>query len=205
MASFTGKIYLTTNLVNRKIYIGQTTTDDKFYIGSGIFIKKAIKKYGKCNFSKTILLSDIHSLEELNSWEMFYISLFGSTDPEIGYNIKKGGNRTTFTHTQEAIEKIRIRSRQEDNKLRIREIQKLGVSKRKGSHHSEKSKKKMMITKFGSFKEIEIYKNKQLVDTCLFSTDASKLTGVKASAIRNNLSGLSKSAGGYIFKYKNAS
>jgi hypothetical protein len=32
---------------------------------------------------------------------------------------------------------------------------------------------------------------------------ASKLTGVKRAAISNNLAGLSKSAGGYIFKYKN--
>lgn len=203
MASFTGTIYLTTNLINGKIYIGQTTTNCKSYIGSGRFIKKAIKKYGKHNFLKVILLSNIESLEELNLWETFYINLFGSRNSKIGYNIKSGGSRSKFNHTSEAIEKIKIRSNQEDNRLRIREIQKLAVIKRKGSHQSEQAKKKMVITKFGILKEIEIYKNGELIKTCNFSTEASKITGIKPSAIRNNLYGLSKSSGGYIFKYKN--
>ena len=203
MASFTGTIYLTTNLINGKIYVGQTTTNRESYIGSGRFIKKAIRKYGKRNFLKVILLSDIESLEELNLWETFYINLFGSRNSKIGYNFKSGGSRSKFNHTSETIEKIKTRSNQEDNKLRIREIQKLAAVKRKGSHHSEQSKKKMVITKFGILKEIEIYKNGELLETCNFSTEASKITGIKPAAIRNNLYGLSKSSGGYVFKYKN--
>lgn len=203
MASFNGTIYLTTNLINGKIYVGQTTTDCESYIGSGRFIRKAIRKYGKRNFLKVILLSNIESLEDLNLWETFYINLFGSRNPKIGYNVRPGGSRSKFNHTPEAIEKIKTRSNQEDNKLRIREIQKLGVAKRKGSHHSEQTKKKMIVTKFGVLKEIEIYKNGELMKTCNFSTEASEVTGVSPSAIRNNLSGLSKSAGGYVFKHKN--
>jgi len=203
MASFTGTIYLTTNLINNKIYIGQTVTDDRYYIGSGRFIKKAIKKYGKSNFLKIVLLSGISSPEELNLWEEFYINLFDSRNPKVGYNIKPGGKRATFNHTPESIEKIKIRSGKEDNRLRIKEIQKLAAIRRKGSYHSNESKKKMIVTKFGALKEIEIYKNGELVETCNFSTEASKVTGIKPAAIRNNLSGLSKSAGGYIFKYKN--
>jgi hypothetical protein len=203
MASFNGTIYLTTNLVNNKVYVGQTTTNDSSYIGSGRFIKKAIEKYGKSNFLKIVLLSNIASLEELNLWEMFYINLFGSRNSKIGYNSRPGGSRSRFNHTLEAIEKIKVRSGQEDNRLRIREIQKLAAIKRKGCSQSEQSKIKMIVTKFGKLKEIEIYKNGELVETCSMSTEASKITGVKSSAIRNNLSGLSKSAGGYVFKYKN--
>lgn len=203
MASFTGIIYLTINLVNHKVYIGQTTTDRESYIGSGKYIKKAIKKYGKDKFSKTILISGIKTIVELNYWEDFYIRLFNATNPKIGYNAKAGGRNGTFEHSKESIEKIRNRSIQDDNKLRIREIQKVAAAKRVGMHHSNESKKKIVVTKFGTLKEIEIYKNEELLYTCNFSPEASKLTGVKRSAISNNLAGLSKSAGGYIFKYKN--
>lgn len=203
MTSFNGRIYLTTNLINRKIYIGQTTNDKNSYIGSGIAIKKAIKKYGKCNFSRVILMKDITSIKELNFWEEFYINLFNSRNSKIGYNMKAGGRNGKFNHTPEAIQKIAIRSNKEDNKLRIREIQKIAVIIRKGSHHSDESKKKIVIGRFGKIKEIDIYKNGELLKTCNLSIEAADFTGVKPSTIRNNLSGLSKSAGGYIFKYKN--
>jgi hypothetical protein len=44
-------IYKTTNLVNGKIYVGQHyTSADDGYLGSGLKIIRAIKKYGKENF-----------------------------------------------------------------------------------------------------------------------------------------------------------
>ena len=42
-----GIIYKTTNLVNGKIYVGQTTRDDENYIGSGSVLLQAVKKYGR--------------------------------------------------------------------------------------------------------------------------------------------------------------
>jgi len=36
-------IYKTTNLINGKIYVGQTTIEDPNYLGSGLLIMKAIK------------------------------------------------------------------------------------------------------------------------------------------------------------------
>lgn len=105
-------------------------------------------------------------------------------------------------HTPEAIEKIKQRSLQEDNKIRIREIQKIAANNRIGSHHSNESKLKIINTKFGN-RIIEIYlKDGELFSTCNFSLEASKITGVKRNAISNNLCGISKYAGDYIFKYK---
>lgn len=50
-------IYKTTNLVNGKIYIGmhQTTNINDSYMGSGVAIEKAFKKYGLSSFKKEIL------------------------------------------------------------------------------------------------------------------------------------------------------
>ena len=45
-------IYKTTNLVNGKIYIGFYSGDRKSYLGSGVLIKKSIKKYGKDSFKR---------------------------------------------------------------------------------------------------------------------------------------------------------
>lgn len=50
-------VYLTTNLVNQKIYVGVHSTYnlDDGYIGSGLTIKYAIRKYSKVKFSRQIL------------------------------------------------------------------------------------------------------------------------------------------------------
>ena len=202
MASFTGKIYLTTNNINGKIYIGQTTTNTEKYIGSGVYLQKSIRKYGKENFSRVILVDGIETKEQMNCLEMFYIKLYDSTNSSIGYNRSNGGDNKYSTHTEETKEKIRLRSNQEDNKMRIRQIQKIASQVRVGLHHKQTSKRKMMDTKFGISRVIEIYKDDILIHTCNFSSEASVLTGVRRSGIKNNLCGLAKSAGGFSFNYK---
>lgn len=113
------------------------------------------------------------------------------------------GSKKGWTHTVESLEKIRERSNQCDNKLRIREIQKIAAVNRIGKPRSEEVKINMMITKFGKMRQIEIYKDEELLHVCNFSRDAATITGVKRAAISNNLAGLSKSAGGFMFTYKN--
>lgn len=108
-----------------------------------------------------------------------------------------------WVHTDEAISKIRERSLQEDNKQRIRLIQKKATKNWTGKHCSVERKINIVKGKFGYIKPICIYnKNNQLLYTCNFSTDAHKLTGVHRSSISNNLCGISKSTRDYIFKYK---
>jgi hypothetical protein len=50
-------VYITTNLINGKQYVGEHSTDniEDRYLGSGFQLRMAIKKYGRKNFNKLIL------------------------------------------------------------------------------------------------------------------------------------------------------
>jgi group I intron endonuclease len=82
-------IYKTTNLLNSKIYIGQSIYEDESYLGSGSIITFAIKKYGAINFKKEIL--ERCSPELLDERERYWIEFYNSTNKDIGYNILSGG------------------------------------------------------------------------------------------------------------------
>jgi hypothetical protein len=85
------QIYKITNLINKKFYIGKDTSSDSNYFGSGLLIKKAIKKYGIENFKKEIL-DETNDYEDLSIKEKYWINHFNSTNLDIGYNITKGGD-----------------------------------------------------------------------------------------------------------------
>ena len=84
-----GYIYITTNLINGKRYIGQHKAD-KFegnrYIGSGAILEKAIRKYGKDNF-KVEVLCECESAIELSNMEAFYIAKYDASNNTNFYNI----------------------------------------------------------------------------------------------------------------------
>ena len=84
-------IYLTTNKINNKKYIGQhkgSPTDD--YFGSGTTILKAIAKYGKENFTKEILCF-CETREEADQKEKEYIQLYNAVKSKEFYNNAEGG------------------------------------------------------------------------------------------------------------------
>ena len=72
-----GYIYLIESKIDNKLYIGQSTNlkNKENYFGSGVWIKRAIRKHGKNNFIKTIL-KECYSFEELNNEEIFFIEIF---------------------------------------------------------------------------------------------------------------------------------
>lgn len=87
-----GLIYLITNKINGKKYIGkQLHENKKNYLGSGTVMKKAIKKYGKENFMKEILCSGIDSEETLAKTEIEYLIKYDAKNSEDFYNLIIGG------------------------------------------------------------------------------------------------------------------
>lgn len=87
-----GYVYITTNLLNGKKYIGQhkAITFDNKYIGSGIYLSKAIAKYGRTNFICEILES-CDTKDELDEKEIYWIGKFNAVESENFYNISIGG------------------------------------------------------------------------------------------------------------------
>lgn len=88
-----GYVYLTTNLINNKKYIGKRTKPyfDKKYLGSGIILKKAIEKYGRDNFSCEVL-QWYESEEELKEGEKYWIKFYNAQESKEFYNISSGGD-----------------------------------------------------------------------------------------------------------------
>jgi group I intron endonuclease len=81
-------IYRITNTINGKFYIGKHVTCDlnDDYMGSGTWLKRAIKKYGVDNFQKEIL--EVYDVEwKMNLAERILVVL----DRDISYNITTGG------------------------------------------------------------------------------------------------------------------
>ena len=93
-------IYKTTNTKNGKIYVGKSSIDNPLYLGSGIILNQAIKKYGKQYFIREVLEECDNSI--VDAREKHWISLLKSTDRNIGYNITDGGTGgdTVSNHPQ---------------------------------------------------------------------------------------------------------
>ena len=85
-------IYMTTNLINGHKYIGKHHGElNDSYLGSGLLLKQAVKKYGKENFKREILY--ISKNEEENSQkEKEFINVYNAVEDKNFYNIHEGGN-----------------------------------------------------------------------------------------------------------------
>lgn len=103
-------IYCITNLVNGKKYIGKRTChcdiEKDTYMGSGIVINKALKKYGKESFKKDII-EICDNEEKAYNREREIIESVKAYSNRMYYNIAFGGlgNTHNWKPTREAIAK----------------------------------------------------------------------------------------------------
>lgn len=86
-----GYIYKTTNKINGTIYIGKRK--GKFtssYKGSGKYLRRALNKYGDCNFSVEVI-EYCDTLEMQNEREQYWIAHYKNLGV-LMYNIAAGGD-----------------------------------------------------------------------------------------------------------------
>ena len=112
-----GYIYITTNLINNKKYIGMHRSEnfDPSYKGSGKILTQAFKKYGKKNFS-TEVIEWCYNENELQEKEKYWIEYYKAVENDNWYNLIPGGGGVQLFgddnpfygrhHTQETKDKI---------------------------------------------------------------------------------------------------
>ena len=173
----TYKIYKYTNVINEKVYIGQTKNSLKRrserlgrnYIGCRYFYN-AIQKYGWDNFIPEILEDNL-SKEEANRLEKYYIKKFDSTNRNIGYNILSGGNNSLMPEESKEIISEKAKERYKDktknpmygkkhsqdslNKMRNKKVGKSNPMYRKHLSDEAKRKQKETFERNGSTKSHE--------------------------------------------------
>ena len=140
-----GFIYITTNHINGKKYVGQKCYDKagkwKTYLGSGIHLKRAINKYGIEKFSKEII-EECQTKKHLDEREKYWIEYYDAVKSDEFYNIASGGDggdtRAGYSDEQfkqsEEFRKQRVIEslpRGERSKLsKLKEVQVLEIIKR---------------------------------------------------------------------------
>jgi group I intron endonuclease len=125
-----GTLYIMTNKLDNKQYIGQTTGNFKHRLlnhkKKKSLIGNAIRKYGEFNFD-ILLLEDVPE-EELDYWEEHYINECHSLVPN-GYNIETGGQKHKHHN--------------EDTRKKLSLSHKGQIPWMKGKHHTEEAKRKI--------------------------------------------------------------
>lgn len=223
-------IYCVENIENNKKYIGQSKNiNDRWYkhkneLKRGVhfndYLQKSWNKYGEEKF-------EFHILEycddtELDKKEIYYIELYNTTNRELGYNLKSGGQNGSSVLSRESRNKLSnsIKESYENNE-ELREKRRIDAINRwqnpeikekimgsnnvmYGKHHSEESKRKMSENKKGipSWRRditpvfcIEL--NKEFKD----STDAGKKLSLPGYNILRVCRGERKTCGGYHWKF----
>lgn len=142
-------IYKTTNLINKKFYIGKDSKNDTNYLGSGKILKKAIKKYGIENFKKEIV-EECTSQEHLNEREKYWISELNCREGLDCYNIGiggDGGDNITY-HPKRAEFKA---------KMKVINSTKNGMKGKKHKDSTYKRMKEKAVDRFGKQWHIDRY------------------------------------------------
>lgn len=143
-----GRIYLVTNKLNGKQYVGQTITKHSRH-GHGHAIRAAYKKYGHSMFLYQPITQGNLNQNQLDCFEKFWIEVFDCLAPN-GYNLEGGGRRGKYVYHAPSLGK----KVSEETKLKMSAAQKrrfsfFDVHPNKGRKHSDETKKKMSQSRKG--------------------------------------------------------
>lgn len=145
-------IYETINLINDKRYIGKHISDNlgDDYLGSGIVLNRAIKKYGKHNFIRNNLFVFDNELEmNVKEKELITDEIINS---DKYYNVSYGGNggKIVLDKNHPLYDEVRLKIKNSANTICLKERaiknHKLKIIGMHGKKHSNETKEKMKET-----------------------------------------------------------
>ena len=145
-------IYKATNVINNKVYIGQTKNsletrmsqhlrDAKCKKKKNTYFQDAIEKYGEHSFVFEII-DEVNSPEEADEKERYWISFYNSTDKKNGYNLDSGGIKGGVKSI-ETKEKIGETTKQKWQNPEIAKKMREGLAK--GTETVKKNKKRYLF------------------------------------------------------------
>lgn len=190
-------VYLRTNIINGKQYIGITSMSIEDRAGANgsrykncPYLYNAILKYGWDNFESIVLAKDL-SHEKACDLEKYYIELYNTIAPN-GYNLTGGGDSGSI-HTDRT--KQTISKKLMGNKSR--------TGYKNSYQHNKKMSEFMRGNTYGKNKGrpvIQLTLDGEFVAEYPSSAEATRITGI--SGVKNAVKGKLKSSGGYIWKRK---
>ncbi len=137
-------VYVTTNRINGRKYLGKCVHKKPSYLGSGIAIRHAIKLYGRDNFTKEIIYES-NSLDDVSNMERKLSMEWNVVDDVSWYNMKPGGTGGS----------LKGQRRSEETKRKISESKKGQQAWNKGLagtdivKHREETKRKIGLSNMG--------------------------------------------------------
>lgn len=179
-------IYVLKNLINEKVYVGQTKNPKQrrathFYTAKRNIkypLYRSIRKHGAENFSFEVIEECDDTV--INEREQFWIVHFSSFNPEKGYNLTNGGEgASNYKHTKEHRKRL------------------MGNTFGKGHHHTVDARKRMSVARRGksktrewinkinkaNMKAVQLIDTNGLIHSFESATEASQKTGVPRSTI----------------------
>ena len=193
-------IYLWTNLVNGKKYVGQTTCFYRRmktyrYTYPNAYMEHAVNKHGLDNFDITILERDV-PLDKLDEREQYWLDYYQSYDLDKGYNIcKVAGTTKGVTHTEEWCQEHSEWLK--DKWATDEDYRKFWHDKMSGENNYFYGKD-CSGDKNGHSKAVRCVELNKIYTTV---KEASKCSGTSRQNISHVLNGRQETAGGYHWEY----
>ena len=193
-------IYLWTNLVNGKKYVGQTECfyrrmKSYRYTYPNAYMEHAVNKHGLDNFDITILERDV-PLDKLDEREQYWLDYYQSYDLDKGYNIcKVAGTTKGVTHTEEWCQEHSEWLK--DKWATDEDYRKFWQDKMSGENNYFYGKR-FSGDKNGHAKAVRCVELNKIYTTV---QEASKCSGTSRQNISHVLNGRQETAGGYHWEY----
>ena len=200
-----GFIYLVTNTITKKQYVGQTVCHDVERRWSqhkrpsnrnkGTYLSNAFKKYGIENFSFRVIC--ICFDEDCNRFEEEYIKKYDTVAPN-GYNLKTGGNNhKCHSDTKKKLSDMNkgINNPQYGKKWskELREKRKQDTIGNKNPNFGKRSVNRKTVGMYDS--------GNKLIETFNCIQEAYEKTKINKTSISGVCNGKHKKAGGFIWKF----